>query len=659
MRRALQKIALAVLCATLILPVIALGADNGKLAGVKGKAANASDPESYNAILIGIDDYESFPTLSTPVADVEALAAVLEKDYGFTVTLLTDHTKDKPTNRNIQKLIREKAMSLTEKDNLMVYYAGHGSLDELGTGDGYWIPIDGKADDPSSWIPHEQITKLMGNEKGKIKSFILVADSCYSGSMMRSIKIEPPGRADDDTLTKRMLEGAGKRSRIIVSSGGNEPVPDQAFGSKHSLFAHYFLEGLKENKKRYLDVGALFNTKVKPEVEKRIKQKPLISRLTSAVDEDGIFLMTKAGGELPKPKVDLNAVNDKLKQEKAALQAQIRALTASQSGLKDEIESMNKKQLAAKKEYEARLSELESKRSSLSDDRSRLDEADKKNRADELKLQALLREKDALSADKMAEIKKEQGRISALNSQIDSQRTALQGKERSLAEAEANLKKNEAKMNAKIMAEEQKIAELKEKEKAFEAKARQADEARKAADDKIAKANEELKQMEETKKQLADQIKIATSKVAGIYSNSTSGDAKGRFVVLGDVVFDKKTNLMWLKDANYANSGEDFENAEKYVSGLKVAGYGNWQLPSKEEWRSLIPENVKGIDNSLPDNPFRNIVVSGQYWVSSLMGSQGINLGHGGMSRLNKKNPAYIWPVRYATPDEITKFKSQ
>lgn len=655
MRRALQQMALAVLCAVLILPAIVSGADKG----IKGKSANTSDLGSYNAILIGIDDYESFPTLSTPVADVEELAKVLEKEYGFSVTLLTDHTKDKPTNRNIQKLIREKAMSLTEKDNLMVYYAGHGHLDELGTGDGYWIPIDGKADDPSSWIPHEQITKLMGNEKGKIKSFILVADSCYSGSMMRSIKIEPPGRADDDTLTKRMLDGAGKRSRIIVSSGGNEPVPDHAFGSKHSLFAHYFLEGLKENKKRYLDVGSLFNTKVKPEVEKRIKQKPLISRLTSAVDEDGIFLMTKAGGEMPAPKVDLNAVNDKLQQEKAALQAQIQALTASQTGLKGEIELMNKKQIAAKKEFEARLSELESKRSSLSDDRSRLDEADKKNRADEQKLQALLKEKDDLSAEKMAEIEKERRRISDLNSQIDSQRTALQGKEQSLAEAEANLKKNEAKMNAKIMDEEKKIAELKAREKDFEVKAKLADEARKAADDKIAKANEELRKMEETKTQLAAQIKTATEKVAGIYSSAASGDANGRFVTLGDVVFDKKTNLMWLKDANYANSGEDFENAEKYVSSLKVAGYDNWQLPSKEEWRSLIPENVKGIDNSLPDNPFKNIVVSGQYWVSSLMGSQGINLGHGGMSRLNKKNPAYIWPVRYATPDEITKFKSQ
>src|SRR5262249_29615831 len=144
--------------------------------------AEKQEPENlgaYHAILIGINGYESFNRLKTPVNDVEDLADVLKNQYGFEdVVLLTDKTPDKPTASNILKTIRDKAQRMTDKDNLLIYYGGHGHLDEL-TSAGYWIPINGKTNDPATWISHDQIKALLETNKINVKNFLLVADSCY------------------------------------------------------------------------------------------------------------------------------------------------------------------------------------------------------------------------------------------------------------------------------------------------------------------------------------------------------------------------------------------------------------------------------------------------------------------------------------------------
>ena len=59
--------------------------------------------------------------------------------YDFNVTLLINVTRD----AIIEALddLREK---LGEKANLLIYYAGHGWLDE-DVDRGYWLPVDAKA----------------------------------------------------------------------------------------------------------------------------------------------------------------------------------------------------------------------------------------------------------------------------------------------------------------------------------------------------------------------------------------------------------------------------------------------------------------------------------------------------------------------------------
>ena len=90
----------------------------------------------YHALVIGANDYRNLPKLKTAVNDASAVADVLRQRYGFTVTLLLN-----PTRAEVVRALDALRSELTPRDNLLVYYAGHGFLDtEADTG--YWQPVD-------------------------------------------------------------------------------------------------------------------------------------------------------------------------------------------------------------------------------------------------------------------------------------------------------------------------------------------------------------------------------------------------------------------------------------------------------------------------------------------------------------------------------------
>ena len=115
------------------------------------------------------------------------------------------------------------------------------------------------------------------------KHVMVVADSCYSGTLTRSIK--PENRTPD--YIERM---ASKRTRVVLSSGGLEPVTD-AGGGKHSLFAAQFLRALEENHS-ILDGTHLFEI-VRKNVMLNADQTPQYSDIRRAGHEGGDFLFVR------------------------------------------------------------------------------------------------------------------------------------------------------------------------------------------------------------------------------------------------------------------------------------------------------------------------------------------------------------------------------
>ena len=192
----------------------------------------------YYALVIGNDHYRRWPPLMNAISDAAAVAKVLQERYGYQVIFLKDANR-----QQLLKALNEYRKILTEQDNLLVYYAGHGHL-ETGIDRGYWIPVDADVDDNSNWIPLTTVTDLL--QLITAKHVLVVADSCFSGKLTRSALAQlRPGLSEDARL-EVLKTLARKRVRTAMTSGGVSPVLD-AGGEGHSVFAQAFLGVLEDN----------------------------------------------------------------------------------------------------------------------------------------------------------------------------------------------------------------------------------------------------------------------------------------------------------------------------------------------------------------------------------------------------------------------------
>ena len=113
---------------------------------------------------------------------------------------------------------------------------------------------------------------------------MVVADSCYSGTLVRDANTQLPTGQERDAWLRRMAE---KRSRTAIVSGGLEPVADTGRDG-HSVFANAFLTALEENGD-ILEGTALFRQISRPVVV-NANQTPQYSDIKQAGHEGGEFL---------------------------------------------------------------------------------------------------------------------------------------------------------------------------------------------------------------------------------------------------------------------------------------------------------------------------------------------------------------------------------
>jgi uncharacterized caspase-like protein len=244
-----------------------------------GRSANV-DFGRYEALVIGNNAYVHLRPLRTAVNDAIAVAQLLGNAYGFTVTLLTDATR-----ADIVSAFDSIRARLSERDNLLIYYAGHGVLDP-GEERGYWLPVNARSDSRVHWIPNTSITDAL--KAMQAKHVLVVADSCYAGTLLRGLEITmPPPNTDRDAYISRIVH---KRSRTVLTSGGLEPVMDTG-GGQHSVFAKAFLAVLQENTD-VLDGQQLFALLRRPVVLNSF-QTPEYSDIRYAGHDGGDFLFVR------------------------------------------------------------------------------------------------------------------------------------------------------------------------------------------------------------------------------------------------------------------------------------------------------------------------------------------------------------------------------
>ncbi len=232
----------------------------------------------YHALVIGNNDYTQLNRLETAINDARTVAKTLRELYGFRVQLLLNATR-----YDILKAFSKLRASLQPQDNLLVYYAGHGFLDDAAQA-GYWLPVDAESDNVANWIANDDLTRAIRTLDAK--HVMLVVDSCYSGTLLRDadIKLKTGG---ETAMLKRFSD---KRARTVLTSGGVEPVVDGG-GGGHSVFAKAFLDALAENPGALL--GQDLYAKLRRPVMLNADQTPEYADIRKAGHEGGDFIFVR------------------------------------------------------------------------------------------------------------------------------------------------------------------------------------------------------------------------------------------------------------------------------------------------------------------------------------------------------------------------------
>ena len=256
----------------------------------QGEDVNIDDINfgKFYALVIGNQDYDSIENLDTPINDIHAVANILENHYGFQVqkVINADDVGVMEAINNINNL-------LTENDNLLIFYAGHGA--RLQTGEiesGYWLPTNAEAPPRDTfWVANEFVTRHLARIKAK--RVLVVADSCYSGLLSSA-----PGflmMGDDSKYTNEYIKyKAPKRSRLLLASGGDFPVLDSTGNTEknYSIFTKAFLNALSNNNdilsapQLFMEVRSAVNISAQ---DVGFEQTPIYKTIKGAGHEVGDF----------------------------------------------------------------------------------------------------------------------------------------------------------------------------------------------------------------------------------------------------------------------------------------------------------------------------------------------------------------------------------
>lgn len=195
---------------------------------------------NFYALIIGNNDYKAYPALQTPASDAKSVEVLLRERYGFKTKLLTN------ANRHaIMSALNELNQKLTDKDNLLIYYAGHGEIDQK-SNTAFWLPVDAEVGNTANWISSQSITEYLSIMAAK--HVMVVADSCYSGALTGSAVAKLPDGMDASKRERWLKIMNTRKARTVLTSGGVKPVMDQG-GGNHSVFANAFLRVLRSNKR--------------------------------------------------------------------------------------------------------------------------------------------------------------------------------------------------------------------------------------------------------------------------------------------------------------------------------------------------------------------------------------------------------------------------
>ena len=179
------------------------------------------------ALVIGIDDYPTCP-LSGCVNDAIALSNTLERNGdgspNFSIKLLTSNDININTSA-----MSEAIHDLFSRDatTALLYFAGHGIINP-DTNAGYLVSQNGSK---GAWgISLSEILGLANSAYPKIKSTVIILDSCHSGFI-----------GEIPAIANEQIAAIGTGVTILTACHRDETASED---HGHGLFTSMLLDGL-------------------------------------------------------------------------------------------------------------------------------------------------------------------------------------------------------------------------------------------------------------------------------------------------------------------------------------------------------------------------------------------------------------------------------
>lgn len=234
-------------------------------------------PKGNNyALIIGVNEYAStqIGNLNKPIEDAKLLKKTLVNGYNFDdryVKIL-----ENPDRAKIYKLLDNFSSILTKDDNLIIFYAGHGSWDEK-LGKGYWLLSDAIPNSRSTWFSNSDLKDYISVIN--CNDILLIADACFSGGIFktRSAFSDAPSSIQELNLLK---------SRRAITSGDLKKVPDE------SVFIKYLISTLEQNDEKYITSEDIFHKLKRPVID-NTSNIPQSGSIKNTGGEGGDFIFIK------------------------------------------------------------------------------------------------------------------------------------------------------------------------------------------------------------------------------------------------------------------------------------------------------------------------------------------------------------------------------
>jgi hypothetical protein len=243
------------------------------IAPTKNISPYALNPGNYYALIIANNNYISpeLTGLKRPITDAQALKEILLTKYTF--ELKNIYTLYDSRRETLIMTLDEIQKKLTTEDNLLIFYAGHGKMDEE-SGNGYWLLADASASSRVNWFSNSALTDYI--RAIKAKHIFLIADACYAGSIFVA-------RGVFDNAPPSIVDIYKNRSRTAMTSGGTTEVNDE------SKFTEIILDVLNNNIERYLTSSQLFRAIERP-VMNSSRTAPRFGVIQNVNDMQGDFV---------------------------------------------------------------------------------------------------------------------------------------------------------------------------------------------------------------------------------------------------------------------------------------------------------------------------------------------------------------------------------